>query len=284
MPLHHAYGFVRASAKRGDMLSREAIDALRYAPDEPSAKRAAEAYGISSEGRRLATLVVRYGTIIRCYRDAAPLVRAILRTHEIENVKLGWRAVVRKLREEQWLPLWRDLQDLGTIGPDVFQSTTSLRQVVDKLIGTPYGSIAHDVHLAHFEDLGAAELAFDRWASMAIVREADSLDREPLARKIAEAFVRQRDDEIAARAEIYQLPADVADAARALPRTRSKVDLQQLCRRAFAGQPLKIAPAIAFIALTERDYRLGRALVERRADADVDPAVDRVLEGSSAHR
>jgi hypothetical protein len=284
IPLHHAYGFVRASARRGEMLSREATDALRYAPDETSAGRAAEAYGISSEERRLEMLIVRYRTILRCYRDAGLLVRALLRTHEIENVKLGWRAVVRKLREEQWLPLWRTLQDLASIGPDVFRATTSLRQVVEKLIGTPYSSIANDVYRSHLDDLGAAELAFDRWASVAIVNEARSIKREPLATKIAEELVRQRDDEIAARAAVYQLPALVADAARALPRSRSRAGLQQLCRRAFAGQPLRIAPAIAFIALTERDYRLGRALVERRADPDVDAAVDRIMEGSGARR
>jgi hypothetical protein len=282
IPLHHAYGFVRASAKRGEMLSREATDAVRYAPDEASATRAAEAYGISSEPRRMAMLVVRYRTILRCYPDAGPVVRALLHTHEIENVKLGWRAVVRCVREERWLPLWRDLQDLATIAPAVFRAH-SLRHVVDNLIGTPYGSIARDIFLAHENDLGPAELAFDRWASVQVVGAAEMLN-DPLAQRIAEALVRQRDDEIVERAATYDLPPEVAGAARALPRARNRTDIRQLCRRAFAGQPMSISPAIAFIALTERDYRLGRALAERRADAGVDSAVDRVMEGSHALR
>ncbi len=284
IPLHHAYGFARASAQRGGMLSREATDALRYAPDEASQKRAAEAYGIATETRRLSTLVLRYRTILRCYPDASVVVRALLRTHEIENVKLGWRAVVRNVQEERWLPLWRDLQDLSSVEPEIFRHTHSLRRVVDGLIGTPYGSIARDVHLAHSEDLGAAELAFDRWASVQVVLAADRLGDEPLARKIAEALVRERDDEIVARAGVYQLPPLVAGAARALPSQRVRADLRQLCRRAFAGHPLRLAPAIAFIALTERDYRVGRALAERHADRGVDPVVDRVLEGSEAQR
>jgi hypothetical protein len=54
-------------------------------------------------------------------------------------------------------------------------------------------------------------------------------------------------------------------------------DLQSLCRRAFRGQAALLAPAIAYAALADRDYRIARALGERAGQSDLDAAADRVI-------
>lgn len=275
---HRAYGFTRLSAERGGLLSHAEIAAVRAAADESASARAVRALDIDAETKRLQRLLGRYRAILKCYHDAVPLVRALLGLHEIENVKLGWRAVARRIPAERWTPLWRDLHELARVSIDPFRNAHTLFDVVKNLDGTLFGGIASDVYSAHADDLASAELAFDRWASLQVVGEIEMLDRgETLAAEIAEALVRLRDDEIARRSSVYGLSQAAAEAARAYPRRRAPADLQMLCRRAFRGQALRLAPAIAYAALTERDDRIARALAERGADADLDPAVDRIV-------
>jgi site-specific recombinase len=275
---HRAYGFTRLSAERGGLLSHAEIAAVRAAADESASARAVKALDIDVETKRFQRLLGRYRAILKCYQDAVPLVRALLGLHEIENVKLGWRAVARRIPPERWTPLWRDLHELARVSIDPFRNAHTLFDVVKDLDGTLFGGIASDVYTAHADDLASAELAFDRWASLQVVGEIEMLDRsETLAAEIAEALVRLRDDEIARRSSVYGLSQAAAEAARAYPRRRAPADLQMLCRRAFRGQALRLAPAIAYAALTERDDRIARALAERGADADLDPAVDRIV-------
>lgn len=279
---HRAYGFARISAQRSGLLSREDIGALRLSNDLQTATRAANALGIGEERRRFDRLLGRYRAIIRCYSDAAPLVRALLGFHETENVKLIWRATLRQIPRERWLSLWHDLQDLGEFTTDTFIGANTLYDVVERLRGTTFEHVAADVYSAHGDDLGAAELEFDRWASMQAVAQIQALDKsETLARQIAEALVRQRDDEIVRRGvTAYGLSPEVAGAQRTLPSRRTWPDLASLCRRAFRGQAMRLAPALAYAAMAERDYRVSRALAERAGDPELDAAVDAVMNWS----
>ncbi|HEX9163254.1 MAG TPA: V-type ATPase subunit [Thermoanaerobaculia bacterium] len=275
---HRAYGFARLSAQRSSLLSRDDISALRLTSDPQSSSRAASALAIDTERKRFNRLIARYRAILRCYRDAAPLVRAFLRFHEVENVKLIWRATLRDVAPERWRPSWRDLEDLAEVAIDSFPGVHTLFDVVERLRGTPFEQIAARIYRAHGTDLGAAELEFDHWASMQAVAEIESLDKsESLARQIAEAMVRQRDEEIMRRGvSAYGLSPEFVDAQRALPGRRTKADLPALCRRAFRGQAMSLAPALAYAALAERDYALARALAERGGDSELDTAADAV--------
>ncbi len=273
--IHRAYGFARVSAQRSGLLSPEDIGALQMANDPNTAARAAAALGIADEQKRFERLLVRYRAIIRCYPDAAPLVRTLLRFHEIENVKLVWRATLRAIPAERWMPLWHDLDDLGELAAESFDGVHTLYDIVERLHGTLYEHVAADIYSAHGSDLGAAELEFDHWASMQAVAEIESLDRsEGIARQIGEALVRQRDEEIVRRGVAsYGLSPAVVEAQRALPKCRTWPDLQSLCRRAFRGQAMRLAPALAYAAMAERDYSVARALAERAGDPELIAAV-----------
>ena len=187
-----------------------------------------------------------YATAIRGYPHGAPLFRALLQLHEIENVKLEWR------------------RRRGT--PNDFAST-------------PFAQIVKTVARAHGKDIAAAELAFDRWASQQLLDEARRLPRrEVLARRLVELVVRERDAEIVRRgAKWYGLTSvsGIAEDVMSLRRERLR-----RCRRAFVGSPFLLAPAVAVILLAEEEVRAVRALVERQGDETLDPPLQRALAGS----
>ena len=276
---HRAYGFARLSAQRSGLLAHDDIAAMRFTTDDAASARTARSLGIATEEQRFERLVGRYRAILNCYPDARPLIRALLGLHEIENVKLGWRAIARRIDAARWTPLWRDLHELANVSIDVFRQAHTLYDAVERLAKTPFAGIARDVYTAHAADLGSAELAFDRWASQRVVEEAARLRRrESLAQQIAEGLVHERDIEIERRGLVaYGLSAEAVEAARVLPHRRRWPDLLLLCRRAFRGQAKSLAPAIAFAAFAERDDRMARTLTERQGDSSLDGAVDRVM-------
>ena len=225
-----------------------------------------------------------YKTGLGGYRDAAPLLRALLARHEIENVKLLWRlqtrnqkAESRKGTGESLRSLWIDLGGLATVSMDG-ESPSGFWFLVSGL-PPPYASIAATVARVHGDDLAAAELAFDRWVSQRLLDQARRLPRrESLARRMVELIVRERDAELVRRgAKWYGLTSitgDVEDVA-VLRRERLR-----LCRRAFVGSPFLLAPAIAVILLAEEEARAVQALVERRGDESLDVPLMRTLAAS----
>ncbi len=271
-----AYGLARVSAMKSELLAPEDVVAIRCTTDERASARAAEALGIDSERKRFARLLSRYRAVLRAYSEAVPIVRALLQLHEVENVKIAWRAAIRQVDAARWQPLLRILDDLATIDIDRLVKVTSLYDVVQALAGSHFEQVARDVYAAHGNDLGAAELAFDRWASLELLDSVSGLgSAERLARDIGIEIVRERDDEIAARGvTAYGLSPAAAEAARVLgPAAPPRRELMRLCRRAFIGQTLRLAPPVAFIVFAEHDYRLSNALAERRGDADLDQAL-----------
>lgn len=276
---HRAYGYARLSAQRSGLLKTDDIAAMRCASDEGSASRVARSLGIETEAKRFERLLGRYRAIFNCYADARPVVRALLGLHEIENVKLGWSAVARAIDVERWTPLWHDLHELASVSRVSFVRAHTLYDVVGALATTPFAAIATDVYMAHASDLGSAELALDRWAGQQVVMESGKLAKsEALARQIAEGIVHLRDIEIDRRGtSAYGLSAEAIAAARVLPQKRKWPDLNVLCRRAFRGQTRSLAPAVAYAALAERDYRIARAVAERGGDSLLDAAADLVI-------
>ncbi len=281
VPVSYAYARVRACKSR--LLGRDAAAALLAAADAAAMQRVLAALGIDSSFERLIRV---YQTAIRGYRRAGPLLFALLRLHEIENVKLLWRSVVRHSDRDLVHRLWIALGPLAAISEDTLQATT-LRDLTERLARTPYKGIANEVLRAYADDLGAAELAFDRWASQRLLEEARKLPHaESLTRRLAELVVRERDSEILRRGQRWYGLSE--SAARTATAATSRLDdpvllrreRLRLCRRAFIGDPFSLAPAVALVLLAEEEVRGVRALIERQGEVALDPALTRALAGT----
>jgi vacuolar-type H+-ATPase subunit C/Vma6 len=139
-------------------------------------------------------LIRCYTVVLRSYPTGQSVFRALLTLHEIENLKLLWRARTRLIQFDRWQPLWQPLGPLETLRIGDCRDLTSLVSLVAVLQPTPYGRIAEAVLRSHSDDLAACELAFDRWASNALASAARALSAtETAARDLALAVVRERD-------------------------------------------------------------------------------------------
>ena len=232
-----AFAYARARAWKSRLLTRDELLPLLAVADAERIRRSIEP---------------PFAKLMRLYHLwQTPLTQAMLRLHEIENVKLLWRATSRgkPFDSKLWIPL-------GSLATVRNERAFTLRDLVDSLAKTPYAKIANDVLRASRDDIAAAELAFDRWASRSLLDEARKLPRrEQLARQLIEALVAKRD-------------------------ARQPLDLALLCRRAFRGDPFALAPVIALILLTEAEVRAVRGLIERQGDTALDPAFARAAAGS----
>ncbi|HEV2721387.1 MAG TPA: hypothetical protein VG323_15300 [Thermoanaerobaculia bacterium] len=224
-----SYAYTRIRARKGQLLgTREA--ALLLAADHPLTALAALG------GDPFEKLLRIYDVAIRIYR--APIFRALLGLHEIENVKLLWRVASRAgvppagaaASRRLWIPLGA----LATV--TMPRDVLSLRGVVEHLAKTPYGEIAKRA-LAVTQ---SGEAIFDRWARQRVLDEAARLPaREALTRKMIESG--------------------------------------RASRRAFAGSPFLLAPAVAVVLLAEAEVRAVRAIVERDGDTSLDDVVLRIV-------
>jgi hypothetical protein len=164
--------------------------------------------GLAQE--RLRRLVDSYEILIASYPIGRELFLALARLHEIENLKLTWRAIVHGLPSSRWRPYWIPLGSLAALDEDAGRDCRSLSALGGVLERTPYHAISDAMRRAHGEDLAAAELGFDRWASRAVADAALSLPAgEHLARDLAIAIVRERDLNVVRRAtRVNALPPD----------------------------------------------------------------------------
>lgn len=268
-----AYAHARMRGWKSHLLTR--VDALPLftASDGAAMRRVVAALELEEPLRRL---LRTYRTAIRGYPEGGPLFRALLRLHEIENVKLLWRATLRRGRGSAVARLWIDLESLASV--PMFDAA-SLRDLAEKLADTPYAAIADTAVRAHGNDIAAAELAFDRWASQRLLDEARRLPRrEALARRFAELVVRERDAEILRRGEQWYGLTSVSGSPVEVASMRQ--ERLRLCGRAFVGSPFLLAPAVAVILLAEEEVRAVRALVERQGEESLDPPLLRAISGS----
>jgi vacuolar-type H+-ATPase subunit C/Vma6 len=268
-----AYAHARIRACRSRLLTRADAAPLFTAADPAAMRRVIAALEIAEPLSRLLRV---YETAIRAYPHGAPLFRAFLRLHEMENVKLLWRVAIKHGHGDAVPRLWTNL---GALASFPILGGASPKEVAAELARTPYAGIAISVARAHENDIAAAELAFDRWASQRLLDEARRLPRrEALTRRLAELVVRERDAEIVRRgAKWYGLTSvsGTVDDVAVLRRQRLR-----LCRRGFVGSPFLLAPAMAVILLAEEEARALRALVEREGDEALDAPMMRALAGS----
>lgn len=239
-----AYAHARIRGCKSRLLSRSDTLPLFTASDAAAMKRVVAALQLAEPMEHLLRI---YTTAIRGYPHGAPLFRALLQLHEIEDVKLQWRETVKR--------------------------GGSVSELAEKL------GAFENIARAHGDDIAAAELAFDRRASQRLLEEARRLPRrETLARRLVELVVRERDAEIVRRgAKWYGLTSVSGSAEDVMSMRRERL---RLCRRAFVGNPFLLAPPVAVILLAEEEVRAVRALVERCGDETLDAPLLRALAGS----
>lgn len=205
-----AYANARARAIKSRLFGPEMLTRLRGAMRDaarpsPVTKEPLGGFDTPDDLRALATrefdeLLACYKTILRSYPSGQSLFLTLLRFHEVENLKLVWRALARSHPFERWGPLWRGLGELQSIDRERCRHRTSLADLVEELRGSPYDAVSCAVLDAHVHDLNAAELALDRWASASLAKAAHDLPpRERAARDLALALVRERDLELLRR-------------------------------------------------------------------------------------
>ena len=135
-------------------------------------------------------LIASYVTVLKSYPRGQTLFLALLRRHEIENVKLMWRVIVNSAFESRWARHWLDLERLAAISLESCRECRTLPSLIDALRGTPYAAVAGEMWRAHAGDAAAAELGFDRWTSACIVDAAAALPHgDRTAAEIAFAVV-----------------------------------------------------------------------------------------------
>lgn len=268
-----AYVHARMLAWKSRLLTRMDAAPLFTASNAAEMQRVLGALEIRDP---LARLLRIYAMAIRGYPHGAAFFRALLRLREVENVKLLSRLTVKPSRRDALDRLWIDLGELATV-PRLDAATPNA--LAEALRDTPYASIVVTVARAHGNDVAAAELALDRWASQQLRETAQRLPRrEALSRRLIESVIRERDAQLAVRgAKWFGLTTVAAEAFDVVALRRERL---RLCRRAFVGSPFLLAPAIAIVLLAEEEVRAVRALVEREGDTSLDVATVRALAAS----
>ncbi|MFI5177983.1 MAG: V0D/AC39 family V-type ATPase subunit [Vicinamibacterales bacterium] len=297
-PSHLAYGYARVRARKSRLLPSAVLAALATADQPALTVGAWRDLDEESDAAALASIVYArlvsdYVVAIRAYPAAADLLRALARLHEVENVKLAWRAVTGAVPAREWRECWRPLGPLERVARAACETAGSLRQLAAVMRRTPFAVIAAAVLDAHGEDLAAAEVAFDRWGSSAVVDAARALPRaESAARDLAFHVVRERDVMLMARAvgplglapeaalrmtavmaaesgpaRMRRLVEHLADRSPSLTDLRRQVRVARrlACRRAFLGNPFCLAPPIALVMLREDEARALFTVAELRA-------------------
>jgi hypothetical protein len=236
-----------------------------------------------------ARLVCDYAALLKCLPAGHDLLRALLGLHEVENLKLAWRGLSRRLPFERWRAPWRDLRGLETLRRDTLREASSLRELAAALRGSPYGEAADSILRAHEDDPLAAEVALDRWASRRLLEEARRLPRrDGDAAALAVALVRERDLDVVRRAEAWYglAPSLVAAATALLQGEIGRAAVERLAEWTPTAGPLAVrlpaalARAVGPVAdwdalqsALRRNRRRACARAMRRAPFSLGPAV-----------
>lgn len=273
-----AYGHARVRARKSHLVPAAVIRSLVTA-DQPALTVDGwrDVRGDADAPALLALVYARligdYVMTLRAFPAARAVLEALARLHELENVKLAWRAVVHRAPPAAWHDAWRPMGALETVRRQDCDVLATVRQLAGVLGATPYARIARDVAAAHADDLAAAELAFDRWGSSALAAAALALPRrERLARDLACLVVRERDAAIMARAiQVLGVAPELAPRMCALPveeprgERRIRAARRLACRRAFLGDPFTLAPPLALLLMREDEARALLSVGELRA-------------------
>ncbi len=292
-----AYGNARLRGMKSRLLGPQDGFALRAAP---SLAALAGALGATppEDARHFrlelfGTLVRDYSKVIASYPRGGALFAALVGLHEIENLKLFWRAHVRQLPPKLWVPLWRPLERLASLRLEDWRRIDSLRESAALARGTAYEPAVTEALRSHEQNPVSAEIGFDRFASRRLAAAARRLPRrEKAARDLALGLVRERDADAVRRAVVSgrlapeqarQAAAEFSDEAVPEPGRLAALRCRRLkaCRAAFLGPPLRLAPAVAYLLLREEEVRAVTAFAEACGAPAPAEALERVLSASA---
>jgi vacuolar-type H+-ATPase subunit C/Vma6 len=286
-----AYGLARIRARKSQLLDHDTLAALVAVDSPASTVPGWRDLDVNDDGSFLIALVYgrlvgHYDVALRAYPEAGATLRALVGFHEIENVKLLWRAAIRQVPFAEWRTCWRPLGPLATVAIDEYRSLASLRQLIAGLADTPYGELVDAEFRAHAQDLAAIEIGFDRKASEAALTAVEGLPhREGAARDLVRTVIRERDVALAVRvvgmlgvsperaaamtsvlgAEVGPQGIREVSAHHAVARRAMRMVRRRACRRAFLDDPFSLAPPIALALLCEDEARALLSLAEVRA-------------------
>ena len=159
----------------------------------------------------------------RHYPRGAPLFDAVLRLHEVENLKLAWRARSRPNAPAGWRRLWNPFGRLESLSLAAWSDADSLRDAAADAAGTPFGPAVAEALRARETDPRAAELDLDRDAWESLANEARRLpSRERDATDLALSLVRERDYDLLRRGAARNLTPEAAAAATVVLRVEER--------------------------------------------------------------
>ena len=274
-----AYGQARARARRAAILSEPAVIAMAGVPALTQIAGWRD-LGRTDDGS--ATLAVVFSRLIadhvvmrRAYPEARAALAALLQLHELENLKLLWRAAVRGTAGAEWRGSWRPLGVLQTIRLDSFAGPLTLAALTATLQATRYRELAEATRQSHGQDVAAAELAIDRFGTAALVSAHDRLPRrERSARKLLRAIIDHRNARLEQRASTMVGRPDQS-------RLASRTPITALARRLLAREPFSLAVPLALILLRDEEGRRLVTLSEVRARHLSAVAARRAMEAAS---
>lgn len=181
-----------------------------------------------------------YAALRRHYPRGAPLFSAILRVHEVENLKLAWRARSHPDAPADWSRLWKSMGRLESLSLARWKEAPSLRDAAADAAGTPFGPVVAEALRSREADPRAAELDFDRDAWESVAHEARRLpSTERGAAVLALSLVRERDYDLLRRRAARDLTPEAAVAATVVLREEEKGEtLRSLAAWGPADGPL----------------------------------------------
>jgi hypothetical protein len=279
-PAGRAYGQARARARSADILTASELAGMAAAAavtwtgwrdldvvDDGSGPLAV-AY---------ARLIGDYRVMRRAYPEAREALDALLQLHELENVKLVWRAAAREAPVETWRAAWRPLGELQRVALDRFTGLCSPTALVAALARTPYGAAAESALRAHGSDVAAVELALDRFGTQSVAAARDRLPAaEQTARTLLQAVIAARGALIdertrtmvgleAARAAVPLWSRTRHTGRRPRPVETRAAPPAALARWALALEPFSLAIPLALVLRREEEVRRLVTLSEVRA-------------------
>jgi vacuolar-type H+-ATPase subunit C/Vma6 len=293
-----AYGQARARARRAAILSEPVVIVMAGAP-AVSRLPGWRDLGPADDGS--AILALGYSRLVddhvvmrRAYPEAREVLAALLQLHELENLKLLWRAAVRGTASTGWRGLWRPLGELQTIALESFAGGLTLPALTAALRPTPYAALAEAAIQAHGQDVAAAELAIDRFGTHRLASAHDRLPvSERSARTLLRAVIDRRDASMYQRARsTLGLTADAASVMITRAEHGGGRSVQSrladqhpritaLTRRVLALEPFSLALPIALILLREDEVGRMITLSEVRARRLSPAEARRAMEAAS---
>ena len=242
-----AYANARMRARKARLLGRDALVHLAVSERPAAVVDGWRDLVSESDGGELlasvyARLMAEYACVARACPAAERVVVALARRHEIENVKLVWRAAVRGRAFVDWQASWRPLGAFETVTRDACRGAATLPALAGVLSHTPFRAIADVVSRVHPRDLAAAAAAFDRWVVREMAVAADALPpTESMTRRLLAVAVSTERDATARRRR------------------------DSLCQRAFRAAPYSLAPLVAYLLMRDAEARALLAVAEARA-------------------